>query len=166
MMARRGEAVWLAHHTMSRNTASAPFRPSRRAPRGARTAESPPCCGLPCHGRNAVSAGKQRGAGRTRLVQRFPRRPSGADGRMGGLEAQVGLMIHGRQPVRGKGRRLPWRWTGRRGVSAAWVGLHGSPIPAALQGELHPAPRPGGVQGGVAGVHGVVVRFVVGELDA
>ena len=74
MMARRGEAVWLAHHTMSRNTASAPFRPSRRAPRGARAVESPPLCGLPSHGRNAISARKQRGAGRTRLVQRFPRR--------------------------------------------------------------------------------------------
>ena len=70
-MARRGEAVWLARHTMSRNTASAPFRPSRRAPRGARAVESPPLCGLPSLGRNAISARKQRGAGRTRLVQRF-----------------------------------------------------------------------------------------------
>ena len=58
---------------MSRNTASAPFRPSRRAPRGARAVESPPLCGLPSLGRNVISARKQRGAGRTRLVQRFPR---------------------------------------------------------------------------------------------
>ena len=72
VVARRGEAVWLAPHTMSRNTASAPFRPSRRAPRGVQTAESPPRCGSPPHGRNAVSTHKQRGAGRTRLVQRFP----------------------------------------------------------------------------------------------
>ena len=73
MMARRGEAVWLAPHTMSRNTASAPFRPSRRAPRGARTVEPPPRFVLPSLGRNAISARKQRGAGRTRFVQRFPR---------------------------------------------------------------------------------------------
>ena len=32
---------------MSRNTASAPFRPSRRALRGARTAQSPLRCGSP-----------------------------------------------------------------------------------------------------------------------
>ena len=72
MMARRGEAVWLAPHTMSRNTASALLRPSRRAPRGGRTVAIPPRRGLPSHGRNALSTRKQRGAGRTRLVQRFP----------------------------------------------------------------------------------------------
>ena len=42
VMARRGEAVRLPPHTMSRNTASAPFRPSRRAPRGVRTVGMPP----------------------------------------------------------------------------------------------------------------------------
>ncbi len=55
VIARRGEALWLAPHTMSRNTAGAPFRPSRRAPRGARTVECPLLCGLPSHGRNAIS---------------------------------------------------------------------------------------------------------------
>ena len=35
MMARRDDAVWLAPHTMSRNTANAPFGPSRRASRRA-----------------------------------------------------------------------------------------------------------------------------------
>ena len=54
---------------MSRNTASAPFRPSRRAPRGGRTVEIPPRCGPPSHGRNAISTRKQRGAGRTRPQQ-------------------------------------------------------------------------------------------------
>ncbi len=97
-MARRGEALWLAPHTMRRNTASAPFRPSRRASRGARTVKFRPRCGSPCHvearrpdraprgvkfpprrgspchGRNGISARKLRGAGRTRLVQRLPSR--------------------------------------------------------------------------------------------
>ena len=41
MMARRGEAVWIAPHAMGRNTASAPFGPSRRASCGVRTVGSP-----------------------------------------------------------------------------------------------------------------------------
>ena len=40
---------------MSRNTASV-IGPSRRAPRGGRTAQPPPRCGLPSHGRNVVAS--------------------------------------------------------------------------------------------------------------
>ena len=94
MMARRGEAVWLAPHTMSRNTASAPFWPSRRAPRGARTAQSPPRFGLPSLGRNAISARKQRGAGRTRLVQRFPRYCSRRFAEHWHLSPELSLLLH------------------------------------------------------------------------
>ena len=69
---------------MSRNTASAPFWPSRRAPRGVRTVECSLRCGLPSHGRNARSRCWERGAGRTRLVQRFP-----------SAVPQVSVTIHG-----------------------------------------------------------------------
>ena len=71
-MAGRGEAVWQAPpHNEPQHWQRRPFRPSRRAPRGGRTVECPLLCGLPSHGRNAIPRCWERGAGRTRLVQRF-----------------------------------------------------------------------------------------------
>ena len=45
MMARRGEAVWQVPHNEPQYS-QRPFRPSRRAPRGARTVECP--CSAGC----------------------------------------------------------------------------------------------------------------------